>query len=41
MAESHIVSWLVAKRGELAGQVEHYRRELHRLADGTRVWEWA
>ena len=33
MAESHVVSGLVAKRGELAGQVEHYRRELHRLAD--------
>ena len=33
MAESHVVSGLVAKRSELAGQVEHYRRELHRLAD--------
>ncbi len=33
MAESHVVSGLVAKRGELAGEVEHYRRELHRLAD--------
>jgi hypothetical protein len=33
MAESLVVSGLVAKRGELAGQVEHYRRELHRLAD--------
>ena len=33
MAESQVVSGLVAKRGELAGQVEHYRRELHRLAD--------
>ena len=33
MAESHVVSGLVAKRGELAGQVEHYRRELQRLAE--------
>ena len=33
MAESQVVSGLVAKRGELVGQVEHYRRELHRLAD--------
>ena len=32
MAESHVVSGLVAKRGELAGQVEHYRQELQRLA---------
>jgi hypothetical protein len=33
MAESQVVSGLVAKRSELVGQVEHYRRELHRLAD--------
>jgi len=33
MAESHVVSGLVAKRGELAGEVERHRRELHRLAD--------
>ena len=33
MAGSHVVSGLVAKRGELAGEVEHYRRELHRLAE--------
>ena len=33
MAESHVVSGLVAKRGELAGEVERCRRELHRLAD--------
>ena len=33
MAESHVVSGLVAKRGELAGEVEHHRRELRRLAD--------
>jgi len=32
MAESHVVSGLVAKRGELAGQAEQCRRELHRLA---------
>jgi hypothetical protein len=33
MAESHVVSGLVAKRGELAGEAEHCRRELRRLAD--------
>ena len=33
MAESQVVSGLVAKRGELARQVEHYRQELHRVAD--------
>ena len=33
MAESHVVSELVAKRGDLAGQAEHCRRELQRLAD--------
>ena len=33
MAESHVVSGLVAKRDELAGEVERCRRELHRLAD--------
>ena len=33
MAESIVISGLVAKRGELAGEVEHHRRELQRLAD--------
>ena len=33
MAESHIVSGLVAKRGEVAGEAQHCRRELQRLAD--------
>ena len=33
MAESLVVSGLVAKRSELAGEVEHHRRELQRLAD--------
>jgi hypothetical protein len=32
MAESNVLSGLVAKRGELAGEVEHHRRELERLA---------
>ncbi len=31
MAESHVVSGLVAKRAELSGQVEQCRRELERL----------
>lgn len=34
MVESHVVSGLVAKCGELAGEVDHHRRELHRLAEG-------
>jgi len=33
MAESNVLSGLVGKRGELAGEVEHHRRELHRLAE--------
>jgi hypothetical protein len=33
MADSNVLSGLVAKRGELAGEVEHHRRELHRLAE--------
>ena len=33
MTESLVVSGLVAKRSELAGEVEHYRRELQRLTD--------
>jgi hypothetical protein len=36
MAESHVLSGLVAKRGELAGEAERCRRELHRLADEQR-----
>ena len=32
MVESHVLSGLVAKRGELAGELEHHRRELQRLA---------
>ena len=32
MAESLVVSGLVSKRAELVGEVEHYRRELQRLA---------
>ena len=31
MAEPHVVSALVAKRGELAGEVQRYRRELWQL----------
>ena len=33
MAESLVLSGLIAKRGELAGEVEHHRRALQRLAD--------
>jgi len=31
MAEPHVVSALVAKRGELAGEVQRHRRELRQL----------
>jgi hypothetical protein len=31
MGEPHVVSALVAKRGELAGEVQRHRRELRRL----------
>ena len=33
MAESQVVSGLVAKRGELAGEVERHRRELQPLGE--------
>ena len=33
MAQSQTVSGLVAKRAELAGEAEHYHRELQRLAE--------
>lgn len=33
MADSQVVSGLVAKRAELAGEEQRYRRELQRLAD--------
>ena len=33
MAQSLVVSGLVAKRSETAGEVEHYRRELQRLGE--------
>ena len=31
MAESHVVSGLVAKRSELAGLIEHHQKEIDRL----------
>jgi hypothetical protein len=33
MAESQVLNGLVAKRSELAGEVDHHRRELQRLAE--------
>jgi len=33
MAESHVVSGLVQKRAELAGQIDHHRREMPRLRE--------
>jgi hypothetical protein len=32
MAESHVISGLVAKRSELAGLVQHYQAEISRIA---------
>ncbi len=31
MAESHVVTGLIAKRGELAGLVDHHKKQLERL----------
>lgn len=31
MAESHVVSGLVAKRSELAGLIDHHRKEIERI----------
>jgi len=33
MAESHVVAALITKRAELAGLIEHHRKEMGRLAD--------
>ncbi len=33
MAESHVVSGLAAKRAELAGLIDHHRKEAVRIAD--------
>ena len=33
MAESHVVSGLVRKRAELAGQIDHHRQEMTRLLE--------
>jgi hypothetical protein len=32
MAESHVVTALVSKRAEMAGLIEHHRKEMGRLA---------
>lgn len=36
MSESHVVSGLVAKRSELAGQIEHFMQEMKRMAADLR-----
>ncbi len=36
MADSQVVSGLVAKRGELAGEAERHRRALDQLAEDLR-----
>ena len=33
MAETHVVSGLLAKRSEMAGLIEHHRKEMARLTD--------
>ncbi|VVM07623.1 hypothetical protein [Methylacidimicrobium tartarophylax] len=36
MAESHVVTRLVAKRAELAGLIDHHRKEIERIGDDLR-----
>ncbi len=36
MAESHIVTGLVTKRAELAGLIDHHRKEIERIGDDLR-----
>ena len=37
MAETHVISALVAKRSELAGLVEHHRKEVARLLQDVKL----
>jgi len=37
MAESHVISALVAKRSELAGLVAHHRKEMARLSEEVKT----
>jgi ribosomal protein S8E len=36
MAETHVISALVTKRGELAGQLENHKKEIARVAEELR-----
>ncbi len=36
MAESHVVTGLVAKRAELAGLIDHHQKEIARIGDDLR-----
>ena len=37
MAESHVISALVSKRSEVAGLIDHHKKELSRLADEVKT----
>lgn len=37
MAETHVISALVAKRSELAGLVDHHRKEIARLLQDVKL----
>ncbi|MDD5273817.1 MAG: hypothetical protein PHU14_14005, partial [Methylovulum sp.] len=37
MAETHVISALVAKRSELAGQVAHHKKEAARLSEDVKL----
>lgn len=37
MAESHVISALTAKRAELAGLIDHHRKEITRISDEVKT----
>lgn len=41
MAESHVISGLVFKRSELAGLVEHHRKQIARIGDDLKALDAA
>lgn len=41
MAESHVITGLVSKRSELAGLVDHHRKEIARLGDDLKALDAA
>jgi hypothetical protein len=37
MAESHVISALTSKRAELAGLIDHHRKEINRISDEVKT----